>query len=237
MDAPATPAISDELRRFIDEAPAARAPHITFLQTAAASLSRGATVLDVGAGDAPYRELFAHTTYLTCDWENSIYEPDRPPTSSRAPTTSPSRTRASMRSCARGSSSTSPNRAAVLDEFHRLIRPAGRLWVTTPFTWYLHEQPYDYYRYTSHGLRYLLDRAGFADIEIKPMNDSFSTLAQLVSHLGYMMGRQTDGYDDQREIISTTMTRLSTLIGSFSNFDLQWILPISFSASATRPAR
>jgi len=33
----------------------------------------------VGAGGAPYRELFAHANYLTCDWENSIYKPDRPP--------------------------------------------------------------------------------------------------------------------------------------------------------------
>ncbi len=40
--------------------------------------------------------------------------------------------------------------------------PGGTIWLTTPLTWYLHEEPHDYYRYTSHGLRYLLDRAGFA---------------------------------------------------------------------------
>ena len=231
------PAISDELRRFIDEAPAARAPHISFLQSAAASLARGATVLDVGAGDAPYRELFAHATYLTCDWENSIYEPDRPPDVVARADEIPLEDESVDAIVCTQVLEHVPEPRAVLDEFHRLIRPDGRLWVTTPLTWYLHEQPYDYYRYTSHGLLYLLDRAGFVDIEIKPMNDSFSTLAQLVSHLGYMMGRQPDGYDDQREIISTTMTRLSTLIGSFSNFDMQWILPISFAASATRPAR
>ena len=103
--------ISDELRRFIGEAPAARAPHISFLQAAAASLAPGATVLDVGAGDAPYRELFAKLNYLTCDWENSIYEPSRPPDVIAGADEIRSRTRASTRSCAPRCSSTCPSPA------------------------------------------------------------------------------------------------------------------------------
>jgi len=123
----------------------------------------------------------------------------------------------------------------VLTEFHRLLKPGGRLWMTAPLVWYLHEQPYDYYRYTSHGLRYLLERAGFADIDIAPLSDAFSTLAQLVSDLGWMMGRQSDNRDEQRGLIAQTMTRVASLIGSFSDFDAQWILPMDYSVVASVP--
>jgi ubiquinone/menaquinone biosynthesis C-methylase UbiE len=55
---------------------------------------------------------------------------------------------------------------SVLAEFFRVLKPDGRLWLTAPFVWYLHEEPYDYYRFTSHGLRFLLERAGFIEIEV-----------------------------------------------------------------------
>lgn len=67
--------ISAALRQFLDEAPVAREPHVPFLLKAAASLAPGSRVLDVGAGDAPYRELFAGLEYLTCDWVDSQYAP------------------------------------------------------------------------------------------------------------------------------------------------------------------
>ena len=46
---------------------------LAFIQRAAAALPQAARVLDVGAGEAPYRELFAHVEYLTTDWENSVH--------------------------------------------------------------------------------------------------------------------------------------------------------------------
>lgn len=127
--------------------------------------------------------------------------------------------------------------SSVVGEFRRLLRPGGRLWMVAPLVWFLHEQPYDYYRYTSYGLRHLLERAGFIDIEITPQQNAFSTLAQLVSDLGYMMGSHPDGHDDQRALIARTMTQLGSLIGSFSGFDTQWILPLNYAAEAVRPER
>ena len=37
-----------------------------------------------------------------------------------------------------------------------------------PFMWWVHEAPYDYYRYTRHGLQYMFEQAGFKDVTIKP---------------------------------------------------------------------
>lgn len=48
-----------------------------------------------------------------------------------------------------------------LAEIHRVLKPGGLLFMTVPFVWDEHEQPHDFARYTSFGLRYLLEAAGF----------------------------------------------------------------------------
>lgn len=115
-----------------------------------------------------------------------------------------------------------------------MIRPRGRAWITAPLVWYLHEQPYDYYRYTSHGLRHLLERAGFSTIEILLLTDAFTTLAQLVEDLGYLVGEVQDGFEEQRGLVAAMMQHVAGLIGSLSGFDTQWLLPIDYRAVATR---
>jgi SAM-dependent methyltransferase len=49
----------------------------------------------------------------------------------------------------------------ALGEFHRVLRPGGRLIVQVPFLGGLHEEPYDFFRYTPFGLRSLLESAKF----------------------------------------------------------------------------
>jgi SAM-dependent methyltransferase len=48
-----------------------------------------------------------------------------------------------------------------LSEIRRVLRPGGRLVLTVPFVWDEHEQPHDFARYSSFGLRALLERNGF----------------------------------------------------------------------------
>ncbi len=55
-----------------------------------------------------------------------------------------------------------PEPAAFLREIHRVMKPDGILIMTTPFLVPLHEEPYDYYRYTKHGIRHLLTHSGFS---------------------------------------------------------------------------
>jgi SAM-dependent methyltransferase len=65
----------------------------------------------------------------------------------------------------------------ALREVHRLLTPGGRLIVTTPFVWVLHEQPRDFYRYTPFALRWLLEQAGFTEVAVRPLAGQWSTLA------------------------------------------------------------
>lgn len=53
-----------------------------------------------------------------------------------------------------------PEPHRTICEIARVLRPGGVLILTAPMLWPLHEEPYDYFRYTIHGLRRLLTSAG-----------------------------------------------------------------------------
>src|SRR5690606_29940369 len=60
-----------------------------------------------------------------------------------------------------------------LSEIARVLKPGGNLLLTVPFAWDEHEQPYDYARYSSFGLKHLLQENGFEIVELrKSVNDS-----------------------------------------------------------------
>src|ERR1700676_1976069 len=65
--------MSEALRQFTAEMPYERVPILDFVMRVASDVRPGTTVLDLGAGDAPYRDLFASTNYMTNDWENSLH--------------------------------------------------------------------------------------------------------------------------------------------------------------------
>lgn len=65
----------------------------------------------------------------------------------------------------------------VLDEFYRVLKPNGFLFLTCPQGVPLHQEPFDFYRYTNHGLRYLLGRSKFNIEFIIPQYGSVHKLA------------------------------------------------------------
>lgn len=53
----------------------------------------------------------------------------------------------------------------IFDEINRVIKKDGLLLLTTPFMWNENEAPYDYARYSSYGLKSLLEKHGFKILE------------------------------------------------------------------------
>lgn len=62
----------------------------------------------------------------------------------------------------------------MLAEAFRILRRGGEVTLSVPFQWWVHEAPWDYYRYTCHGLEYLLRKAGFTNIEVTPTTGFWS---------------------------------------------------------------
>lgn len=81
------------------------------------------------------------------------------------------------------------NPSEFLREINRVTKLGGKLLLTVPFVWDEHEQPYDYARYSSFGLKYLLEQNGFRIIDqYKSCADS-SALFQLVNAYLYKIVR------------------------------------------------
>ena len=59
------------------------------------------------------------------------------------------------------------NPREILTEFHRILKPEGKLVLSIPLMWPEHETPYDFYRYTSFGIKSLLERHNFTIIKIE----------------------------------------------------------------------
>lgn len=72
-----------------------------------------------------------------------------------------------------------------LKEVNRVLKKDGLLLMTVPFIWDEHEQPYDYARYTSYGLVYLLKKHKFDIIEKRKSINDFRIIFQLINLLIY----------------------------------------------------
>jgi ubiquinone/menaquinone biosynthesis C-methylase UbiE len=74
----------------------------------------------------------------------------------------------------------------ALAESRRLLTPGGHVIATTPFSWPLHEEPRDFFRYTPYSLRYLAEQAGLEVVEIQPLSGAWTTIAL---HFSYALQR------------------------------------------------
>jgi SAM-dependent methyltransferase len=95
---------------------------------------------------------------------------------------------------------------AFLTEICRVLKPEGRLLLTVPFVWDEHEQPYDYARYSSFGLKYLLEKNGFQVVtHIKSLNDT-RVIFQLIN-----------GYIFKKTIYLRSNPKVSLVVSIFLN--------------------
>lgn len=80
---------------------------------------------------------------------------------------------------------------AILKEVNRVMKPGGKMLVTCPFAWNLHESPVDYARYTPFALEQIFAKAGFKIISQQKKGNYYQTLHQLknVFYLGALFGK------------------------------------------------
>ena len=68
----------------------------------------------------------------------------------------------------------------VLREAQRILRPGGLAVVTVPFLAAEHEVPHDYFRFTTFGIKELLERAGFQSVIVKRQFGFWSAIGEMI---------------------------------------------------------
>ena len=70
-----------------------------------------------------------------------------------------------------------PRPALMVEEMARVLAPGGRLIVTAPHMWGVHEEPRDYFRFTGFGLRQLAGDAGLEVADVQALAGYWVTAA------------------------------------------------------------
>lgn len=224
---------SPALRDFVAASPLERPLIARFVAAAAAAMPAGARVLDAGAGEAPYRELFAHCEYVTTDWTESPHAGARQADVIASLDALPLDDASFDHVVCTQVLEHVVDPATVLAELGRVLRPGGRLWLTVPFVGELHEEPHDYQRFTSHGLRALCERAAFTGIEVEPLSGYWTTLGQMARNCGLATGV---GSAPGPRVIALGMLAVSRLLPPLDRLDRRRALPLGYLCRAVRPA-
>jgi SAM-dependent methyltransferase len=141
-------------------------------------------ILDAGAGSCPFKKYFLHSKYESTDFEqifdqrnkglhNFICDLQKIP-------------------CEKNEYDFILNTEVlehvpypqeVIKEFYRILKPKGRLFLTTPQSWEVHGYPYNFFNFTKGGLELLFKNAGFRIIGIYPRGGIFSEIGTKIKEL------------------------------------------------------
>jgi SAM-dependent methyltransferase len=141
----------------------------------AETIPSNALVLDAGSGEAPYKHLLQHANYESADFElvdkpyaKSTYVCDLksiPVEDARYDYIFFNQVMEHL-----------PQPHLVLKELFRVLKPGGKLIYTAPLFYEEHEQPYDFYRYTQFGVKFLFNEAGFSFQRLDWMDGYYATV-------------------------------------------------------------
>lgn len=147
-----------------------------FIKFASKNIDKNSILLDVGAGDSPYKRFFS-CKYVSTDF-GKLDVVDRKEFYKEIDVKSDA--------CFLPLKSHSVDAVLniqvlehvkdpkkVIFECYRILKNGGELYLTAPQGWGQHNKPYDYFRFTSFALDYLFNEAGFKVIFINPRGGYF----------------------------------------------------------------
>lgn len=164
----------------------ASAPDFLVLRSLFADLERASVhargrLLDIGCGNKPYKQLFAKrvSVHIGCD---AVQSSDRRVDVRCLATALPFKDASYDTVLLTQVIEHVADHQTLLAEAHRVLRAGGILIVSGPLYWPLHEEPFDYFRFTEHGFRFLLERAGFFVDETMRNGGKWALCGQVLIH-------------------------------------------------------
>jgi SAM-dependent methyltransferase len=144
-------------------------------------------LIDLGCGEAPYKNKFRNISkYIGIDWDNSRHNTKADIISNlNEKIELPDNYADTALSLSVMEHLSEPEK--FLKETNRVLKKDSYFIIQVPFQWWIHEQPYDFYRYTPYGLKYLLEKSGFEVVEIKPTNGFFTMMALKINYFTIRM--------------------------------------------------
>ena len=156
--------------------------HVLFFEAAiddalarfSSAVAPGARVLDAGAGEGRHAGSFARQRYVAVDLAVGDAKWDYGKLDAVADLTAlPFQDGTFQASINIVTLEHIREPGCALREIGRTLAPGGALLLIVPHEWEVHQSPHDYFRYTRHGVAYLLDQAGFTDCRIEPVGGYF----------------------------------------------------------------
>ena len=155
-------------------------------------LKPGEKVLDAGAGECPYKDFFKEQEYTAVDTKlgdadfdyskiDFIVDLAKMPFKEKT---------FDAALCTQVLEHVSEP-GQVLKEIYRVLKKGGLLYATVPQSDCVHEAPYDYFRFTPYSLKYLLEKAGYEIMDIKPSCGYFGILGHRLAFFPRIMFWQT----------------------------------------------
>jgi len=136
---------------------------------------RSKKLVDLGAGQVPFREIFFKYDYEGLDFKKFEVDPKLADIIKEADITKPLDLPDNYCDIVTLSNVLEhiPSPGDVIKECFRILKPGGMVIGAVPFLVRLHQEPYDFHRYTNYALKYYLESAGFKDIKVENIGQPF----------------------------------------------------------------
>lgn len=131
---------------------------------------------DLGCGESPYKDFFLEhaDSYIGVDWSGSYHDTKVDIAADlNKPFPIDSEVADTLVSLSVMEHLCEPQN--FLNESYRILKPGGHFVLQVPWQWWIHEAPYDFFRYTPYGLKYLFEKAGFSEVVVDAQAGFFTT--------------------------------------------------------------
>lgn len=119
-------------------------------------------------------------------------------------------------------------------EMARVLASQGKLLLNVPFYYGIHEEPYDFFRYTEFGLRRLVESSGLRIVELEPIGGAPEIVADIAAKNALRLG--WGGVGLARFVQWCARLALTAKVGKKISRSTQREFPFGYFLVAEKPA-